>query len=153
MNLLNRLISNLRARQFSSTKLRERYLIKDFKYLKKAFLQAPRYLKIQAVEYLSDFSDQGNLDFLLKEYKKQKDIKLKSYTFQSIIIIAENEELELSDSDELLLTNNFNLLDNIGYAKNSKVQRTKSTPIAFRTKLKDHLLDLEHKKKMNDVGF
>ena len=96
-----------------------------------------------------------NLDFLLTQFKSQNDDKLKTHIFQSILIISENENLRISNLDENVLNNNFNLLRKIGVANYNKTKSKSSEPINFRSKLKDHLKDLEDKKKLNErmTGF
>jgi len=127
----------------------------DDKYLKKAIIESPNYLKIQAVEYLSSFKEQENLDFLLAQFKNQNNDKLKAYIFQSILIISENEKLRISNQDENLLNSSFDLLKLVGTVKQSKTKSKESEPINFRSKLKDHLKDLEDKKRLNErmTGF
>lgn len=155
MKLLSKLISNLRSKKYSTTKLRERYVLGDDKFLRKAIIKSPNHIRIQAVEYLSNFKEQVNLDFLLTQFKSQNDDKLKTHIFQSILIISENENLRISNLDENVLNNNFKLLRKIGIVNYNKTKPKSSEPINFRSKLKDHLKDLEDKKKLNErmTGF
>jgi len=153
MKLIKKLISNLKSKKYSTTKLRERYVLSDDKYLKKAIIESPNYLRIQAVEYLSNFKKQENLDFLLTQFKHRNNNKLKAYIFKSILIISENEKLRISKSDENMLNKSFGLLKEIGTVNQNKTNSKRSESINFRSKLKDHLIELEDKKKINDVGF
>lgn len=155
MNFFRKLIFILNSKQFSTTKLRERYAIKDYSYLKKAFLQAPNFLKIQAAEYLGYFEDQDNLDFLIRQFKCTSDMKLRSYTYYSILNIAKNESLQISEDDKQLLYNNIDLLENIGFVNRQQKDKAELGAITFRDKLKDHLKVLDDKKKLNErmTGF
>lgn len=149
MNLILKLISNFKAKKYNSSKLREMYSIRNDEYLKSAFKNASNYIKIQAVDYLGDLGSQENLDFLLREFKIINNLKLKSYTYQSIIWMARDEKLNISKADESILVNNINLLDNIGIVTQVKKEINTHTAITFRDKIKDHLIDLEKHKKIN----
>ena len=95
------------------------------------------------------------MDFLFKQFKKSNDAKLKAYIFQSILIISQNDKLRISMQDESILNNNFDLLKTIGVVKQNKTKSKHSEPINFRSKLKDHIKDLEDKKRLNErmTGF
>ena len=71
-------------------------MLKDYKYIKQAFQKSSNYLRVQAVEYLGNFENQENLDFLIEEFKSIENIKLRSYTYKSIILIAKNKNLNIS---------------------------------------------------------
>jgi len=154
MNIVKRLISNLRSKRYSTSKLRERHMLKDYKYIKQAFQKSSNYLRVQAVEYLGNFENQENLDFLVEEFKSIENVKLRSYTYKSIILIAKNKNLNISNKNEFFLKNKY-LLKNIGVIRKGIPKEEINTPITFIAKSKDLLKELDDKKKLNEnmIGF
>jgi len=129
-------------------------MLKDYKYIKQAFQKSSNYLRVQAVEYLGNFENQENLDFLIEEFKSIENIKLRSYTYKSIILIAKNKNLNISNKNEFVLKNK-QLLKNIGVIRKGILKEEANTPITFRAKSKDLLKELDDKKKLNEnmIGF
>jgi|GEM_PF-6747659 len=129
-------------------------MLKDYKYIKQAFQKSSNYLRVQAVEYLGNFENQENLDFLVEEFKSIENVKLRSYTYKSIILIAKNKNLNISNKNEFFLKNKH-LLKNIGVIRKGIPKEETNTPITFRAKSKDLLKELDDKKKLNEnmIGF
>jgi len=155
MKLIKRLLKNIKSRKYSTSRIRKKFLLKDYKYLKQAFRNSSSYLKVQAVEYLSDFKTQSNFEFLIEEFKTINDTKLKSYTYQSILIILQEENIVLSENDRKMLDENRSLLKNIRIVKQVKSNSTSSVLITFRDRNKDLMKELEDKKKITEkmIGF
>lgn len=148
---IRNIITNLKSKQVTTKKIREAYLIRDSRYLKKAYKNGQVYMKRIVVGYLGEISNQRNFKFLIKEMKLVEDLQLKSYIFAAIMNLALNDKIEISEAESNYLNQNLNLLDNIGYvAQNTKKKKT-SEPITFRDKLRDHLEILEYMKKQNEI--
>lgn len=149
LNWLNQKISELRSKQITLTKVREAYLQRDSEYLKKAYKHGSNYIKRPAVGYLGEIPLQRNYDFLFREMTTIEDLQLKSYIYVAIMNIALNEKIIITDSDSEYLNTNFNLIDNIGFVT-EKPKKTKSAPITFRNRVKDHIGLLEEMKREFD---
>ena len=145
----NQIISNLNSKRITQKKIREAYVLGDSQYLKQAYRKGRFYLKRLIVGYIGEISTQENFDFLLSEMKIVKDEQLKSFIYASIMNITLNEEIQFNTEVSDYLNENIDLLNNIGF-ESYKSKKTKSEPIGFRNKLKDHLVILEEMKKRNE---
>lgn len=114
INWLRNIKSNLRKGRITLTKIREAYLIQDSKFLIKAYKYGHSHLKRSAVEYLGEITQQENYEFLINEMKTVKDIKLKTYIYSSILKLALNESIKITDPESEYLHQNLDLLENIG---------------------------------------
>ena len=147
-NWFRNIISNLRTKRITLTKIREAYLIRDSKFLIKAYKYGRNHLKRTAVGYIGEINKQDNYNFLINEMKVVKDVKLKSYIYLSIMNLTLNESIIITDDESEYLNQNLDLLENIGYVTmKPKDKKPKQTPITFRNRLKDHLGLLEQMKK------
>jgi hypothetical protein len=149
-NWLNEIISNLRSKRITQKKIREAYVLRDSRYLKKAYKNGRSYLKKRIVGYIGEISTQENFDFLLDEMKVMEDEQLKSYIYMSIMNIALNEKIQIDNNTSQYLSQNLDLLNNIGFVAN-KLKKANPESIRFRDKLKDHLGILEEMKKRNEI--
>ncbi|MCH2231757.1 MAG: hypothetical protein MK105_15595 [Crocinitomicaceae bacterium] len=143
-----KIISNFRANRITLTKIREAYLIRDSKFLINAYKYGHNHLKRTAVGYIGEINNQENYNFLINEMQLVQEVKLKSYIYLSIMNLALNESIIITDDESEYLNQNLDLLENIGYVTTQpKDKKPKQTPITFRNRLKDHLGILEQMKK------
>ena len=66
-------INNLRRKRITLTKVSRAYLVRDSKYLQKAFKLGRHYIKRYAIKYLGKIGGQSNLDFLIYAMKTTED--------------------------------------------------------------------------------
>jgi hypothetical protein len=64
--------------------------------------------------------------------------------------IALNEKIQIDNNTSQYLSQNLDLLNNIGFVAN-KLKKANPESIRFRDKLKDHLGILEEMKKRNEI--
>lgn len=147
-NWQKNIISGLITKRITQKKIREAYLVRDSKYLKKAYKYGRDHSKRLAVKYMGEISNQENFDFLITEINVVTEIKLKAYIYASIMKIALDDKIRITNHQSEYLNQNLNLLENIGYVtEKPKMRKSKSQPITFRNRLKDHLGILEEMKK------
>ncbi|SER46267.1 hypothetical protein [Neolewinella agarilytica] len=149
-NWLNEIISNLKSKRITQKRIREAYVLRDSRYLKKAYRNGRSYLKKQIVGYIGEISTQENFNFLLEEMKVIKDEQLKSFIYVAIMNIALNEKIQINNKVSEYLNQNSDLLNNIEFVT-YKPKKAKPEPIGFRNRLKDHLGILEEMKKRNEI--
>lgn len=143
-NWLKNQFQRLVKKRITQTKVREAYLIRDSKYLRRAYKTGSDYLKPSIVSYLGEIPTQGNIDFLLQELKTVKLLQLKTSIYVSTMNLALYDSLRISDRDSELLYQNLNLLDNLNFdLPTQEIKKLPPEPIPFRNKLKDHLELLE----------
>ena len=114
-NWISEIISNLKSKRITQKKIREAYVLRDSRYLKKAYRNGRNYLKKQIVGYIGEISTQENFDFLLEEIKIIKDEKLKSFIYVAIMNIALDEKIQIKNRDSEYLNDNLELLNNIEF--------------------------------------
>ena len=95
INWLNEIISNLRSKRITQKKIREAHILRNSRYLRKAYRNGRNYLKKQIVGYIGENPTQENFEFLLNEMKTINDEQLKSYIFVAIITDQRNQNLNL----------------------------------------------------------
>lgn len=143
-----KILSNLRAKRITLTKIREAYLISDSKFLINAYKYGQNHLKRTAVGYLGEINKQENYNFLINEMKLLQDVKLKSCIYLSIMNLTLNESIIITNDESEYLNQNLDLLENIGYVTaKPKDEKTRQPPITFRSRLKDDIEILEQMKK------
>lgn len=144
MKWLQRLFQRLVRKRITHTKIREAYLIRDSRYLRKAYKVGSDYLKPFIIPYLGAIPTQRNIDFLLAELKAVQEIQLKTNIYVSIMNLALHDTLQISDVDSNLLYQNLDLLENLEMELPTQdFKKFPQEPIQFRNKLKDHLELLE----------
>ena len=138
-NLLRELWQKQQAKRYTPTKLRDAMLIKNAKFLKKAYLKGQNYIKRTAVTYLGELPSQENYAFLLQEMKSVQDLQIKSYIYSAILNMAIKESIQINDEEANYLDQNFDLLENIGVVSpQNATKKEKKPPINFRDKLRNH---------------
>ena len=150
LNWIKNIIAKRQSKRINKVRIREAYLMRDSRFLKKAYKRGEHYLKRTVVQYLGEFATQENFNFLIEEMKTVGDTKLKSYIFLSIMNIALNESIEISEPESEYLNQNLGLLENIGLIIDDPKKKS-ITPISFRDRLRDHIGMLEQIKKASEI--
>ncbi len=148
LNWIKRVYHNFRAKRYSIRRIEKAYFSRDSQFLQRAYRYGYSYQKRLAIQYLGAIPEQNNLDFLLKEMKAVAQIKLRANILQSVVALAHNETLLVSELDSIFISQHLTLLDFIVRSQiPAGPQKAIGRPISFAHRRTDLLGRLEDMKR------
>jgi len=142
---LQKIIFFLKRKQISRMKILEAYLLRDSKYLQKAYIYGENYFQRLAVLKLGELRTQKNFNFLMSEIVLTKDQNLKPHIYSAITNIAKGKKIQISIKEAAYIKQNKYLLKQV--AEPTQVFMKTTSPFYYERAPKDALGKLEDMKK------